>query len=62
MINKGDIITGRFAPAPVTTLLEAEVEFFELLDYKPIVSKGYTCIMHCHTFGDECVIKDIVSC
>ena len=61
MINKGDVITGRDAPIPVTMLFEAEVEFFELLDYKPIVSKGYTCIMHCHTFADECVIKDIIS-
>ena len=43
-------------------LFEAEIEIFELLDYKPIVSKGYTCIMHCHTFADECVIKDIISC
>lgn len=47
---------------PVTMLFEADVELFELLDYKPIVSKGYTCMMHCHTFADECVIKDIISC
>lgn len=61
MINKGDVIIGRDAPMPVTMLFEAEIELFELLDYKPIVSKGYTCIMHCHTFADECVIKDIIS-
>ena len=47
---------------PVTELFEADVELFELNDYKPIVSKGYTCMMHCHTFADECVIKDIISC
>jgi peptide chain release factor subunit 3 len=62
MINKGDVITGREQQMPVTMLFEAEVELFELLDYKPIVSKGYTCMMHCHTFADECVIKDIISC
>jgi len=62
MINKGDVITGRDQQMPVTMLFEAEIELFELLDYKPIVSKGYTCIMHCHTFADECVIKDIISC
>ena len=62
-INKGDVITGREQDKaiPVTTLFEAEVEFFELLEYKPIVSKGYACIMHCHTFADDCVIKDIIS-
>lgn len=47
---------------PVTILFEADIEFFELLDYKPIVSKGYTCMMHCHTFADECSVKDIISC
>ena len=62
MINKGDVITGREQQIPVTMLFEADVELFELLDYKPIVSKGYTCMMHCHTFADECVIKDIISC
>lgn len=61
MINKGDVITGRENSIPVTMLFEAEIEIFELLEYKPIVSKGYTCIMHCHTFGDEAVIKDILS-
>ena len=62
MINKGDVITSRDQQMPVTMLFEAEVELFELLDYKPIVSKGYTCMMHCHTFADDCVIKDIMSC
>ena len=61
MINKGDVITSREHPVPVTMLFEAELEFFELLDYKPIVSRGYQCIMHCHTIADDFVIKDIVS-
>lgn len=46
---------------PVTDIWEAEMDVLELLDYKPILSKGYTCIMHCHTFNDEVVIKDLVS-
>jgi hypothetical protein len=24
------------------------------------MSKGYGCMMHMHTFADECVIKDII--
>lgn len=47
---------------PVTEIFEAEVDILELLEYKPILSKGYTCIMHIHTFNDEVVIKDIISC
>lgn len=45
---------------PVTDIFEAEVDLLELLDYKPILSKGYNCIMHIHTYNDEVTIKDIV--
>lgn len=45
---------------PVTDIFEAEVDVLELLDYKPILSKGYTCIMHIHTFNDEVVVKEII--
>lgn len=45
---------------PVTEVFEAEIDILDLLEYKPIVTKGYTCIMHIHTFNDEIVIKDIV--
>ena len=45
---------------PVTDIFEAEVDILDLLEYKPIISKGYTCIMHIHTYNDEVTIKDIV--
>ena len=45
---------------PITMLFEAELDILELLDYKPIMYKGYTCIMHCHTFSDDVVIKDLL--
>lgn len=45
---------------PVTEIFEAEMDILELLEYRPIMAKGYTCIMHIHTFNDEIVIKDIV--
>lgn len=45
---------------PVTDLFEAEINVFELLSYKPILSKGYQCILHIHTVADEATIKDIL--
>jgi len=45
---------------PVTDLFEAELDVLELLTYKPILSKGYQCILHLHTVADEAFIKDIV--
>jgi hypothetical protein len=45
---------------PVSELFEAEVQILELLDYKPILSKGYMCMLHVHTVAEECTIKDIM--
>ena len=47
---------------PVTEVFEAEIDVLDLVEYKPIISKGYTCMMHIHTYHDEVVIKDIVKC
>jgi len=60
IINKGDVLCHRDYPMPVTTLFEAEIEILQLVDYKPILSKGYQCIMHIHTSSEECVVKDIM--
>jgi peptide chain release factor subunit 3 len=60
MINKGDVLCKRKTPMPISELFEAEIEILELINYKPILSKGYQCILHIHTFVDECVIKDIM--
>ena len=45
---------------PVTEVFEAEIDVLDLLEYKPIITRGYTCMMHIHTYHDEVVIKDIV--
>jgi peptide chain release factor subunit 3 len=60
MINKGDVLCNRETPMPISELFEAEIEILELLDYKPILSKGYQCILHIHTVADDCVIKEIM--
>jgi len=44
---------------PVTQMFIAEIDVLQLLEYKPIISKGYTCMMHIHTFSDEIVIQEI---
>jgi peptide chain release factor subunit 3 len=59
-INKGDVLTKLNEQVPITDLFEAEVDVLELLSYKPILSKGYQCILHIHTVADEATIKDII--
>jgi len=54
------VLCPRDAPMPVSELFEADLELLELLDYKPIMSKGYQCIMHMHTYADDAVVKDIM--
>ena len=60
MIQNGDVIFGSENTILVKMLFEAELEIIKLLDYKPIMFKGFTRIMHCHTFTEDCVIKDIL--
>jgi len=41
-VNKGDVICHRDTNiVPVSELFEAEVDIMQLIDYKPIMSKGY---------------------
>ncbi len=60
-INKGDVICQRDQSlVPVSEIFEAELDLFELISYKPILSKGYQCILHIHTVADECTVKEIL--
>jgi peptide chain release factor subunit 3 len=59
-VIRGNVLCHRNDMMPVTEIFEAEVDILDLLEYKPILSKGYTCIMHIHTFNDEVIIKEIL--
>lgn len=60
-VKRGDVLCHRDTMMPVTDLFEAEMDILDLLDYKPLMTKGYTCIMHIHTYNDEVIIKDLIS-
>jgi peptide chain release factor subunit 3 len=59
-IQRGYVLCHRDSMMPVTEIFEAEMEILDLLEYKPIISKGYTCMMHIHTWNEEVVIKDLI--
>jgi peptide chain release factor subunit 3 len=60
-VNKGDVICLRDqTPVQVTELFEAEMQLMELIKYKPILSKGYQCILHLHTVADDATVKEIL--
>lgn len=61
-VNKGEVICHRDVfPVPVTELFEAEVDILELISYKPILSKGYQCVLHIHTVADDATVKEIMT-
>ena len=55
-VVRGNVFCHRDSMMPVTQMFIAEIDVLQLLEYKPIISKGYTCIMHIHTYNDEVVI------
>lgn len=59
-IQRGFVLCHRDKLMPVTEVFEAEVDVLDLIEYKPILTKGYSCMMHIHTYHDEVIIKDIV--
>jgi peptide chain release factor subunit 3 len=60
-VNKGDVICQRDQSiVPISEIFEAEVDLLELISYKPILSKGYQCILHIHTVAIECSIQEIL--
>lgn len=60
LVQKGHVICFREQLMPCSMLFEAEIEILELLDFKPIFSKGYACMLHIHTWSDEVFIKEII--
>lgn len=59
-VKRGDVLCHRDNMIPVTEIFEAEMDILELLDYKPILSKGSTCMMHIHTYNEEIELKEII--
>jgi peptide chain release factor subunit 3 len=59
-IRRGDVLCPMDPLMPASELLECELQVLDLLAYKPILSKGYQCVIHLHTIAMEVTIKDLV--
>lgn len=60
-IWKGYVICDIHDDCHANTEFKAIVEFLDLLEKKPIVTKGYQCILHIHTAVEECVISEVIA-
>ena len=59
-IAKGDIICSNESWTKVCEQFEAKITILELPEHKPIMSNGYTCVLHMHTALEEVEIISIV--
>ena len=59
-MTKGDIICSNESWTQVCEQFEAKINILELPEHKPIMSNGYTCVIHIHTALEEIEVTSIV--
>jgi len=40
---------------------DARISILELLEHRQLLTAGYTCVLHCHTVAEECVIVRLIT-
>ena len=60
-LRQGYVICSAEAPCHKTQVFDATLVVLELLPHKPILSAGYTAVVHCHSLIVECIVTDMVS-
>jgi len=60
-LSTGFVICNEEAPINPVSQYEAQIYILSLLEHKPIFSKGYEAVMHCHTAVEECTVSKIIS-
>jgi translation elongation factor EF-1alpha len=58
-IHRGDMVCSLEDQCPVFNSIESDIQFLELNEDQPIVSKGFTCIIHIQTMALDCTIDNI---
>jgi len=59
-IYRGHCICSPDSHTEVSDLFEVELDIFQLPKNKPIITCGYTCMIHIHTCVEEATIVDIM--
>ena len=59
-IHRGFVLSSMSTPCPVVSEFEADVLIVELLDHRPLISAGYSCVFHCHTVMEEIVVTKLI--
>jgi len=59
-IHRGFVLSSSLNPCPVVAEFEADVLIVELLEHRPIISAGYSCVFHCHTVMEEVIVTRLI--
>lgn len=59
-IHRGFVLSSIQSPCPVVAEFEADVLIVELLEHRPLISAGYSCVFHCHTVMEEVIVTKLV--
>jgi peptide chain release factor subunit 3 len=59
-IHKGSVLGPVGDPCPAVAGFVAEMQVVDLLDQRPIMSAGYTCVFHAHSATEECQIVKLL--
>lgn len=58
-IERGYMVCSTESLCPATQLFIAELTLMKLPEHKPILSQGYTCVLHMHTSVQEIEIEEV---
>lgn len=59
-VHPGFVICSKDDLCQTTTVFDAKIVVLELLDHKPLISKGYSAILHIHSLAIDCEIKNVL--
>jgi peptide chain release factor subunit 3 len=60
-ISAGFVLSDPFKRVPVVHQFEAQIAVLDLLEHKPILTGGYTAILHLHSVVEECEVIKLVA-
>lgn len=58
-ISKGMVLCPVDSPCPVVTAFVGRVAIVELLEHRPIITAGYSCVLHSHAASEEVVVSEL---
>jgi len=59
-ITKGFVLCYPETVCPIVTEFKAQLMIVELLDHRPLITAGYSCVLHIHTASEEVTFSNLL--